>query len=705
MKATLTGLLYLVLAAPLQAQEAKTPQAKQQDVITPKNKTPQTLQEVEVKAARIIDKPDGKIILPSTAQLEHSANVYQLLSMMPMPGLKVDAIARTIAPVMPDGSVQIRIDGVKATSNDLAALDTKRIRSIEYIDNPGVRYGDGIKYVINIHTRRSTRGYDLGLDATNLLTDWRGSNTVYGKYNTGNSQLALSYDFGYKDFKGNRHDETADYTVTDGSVERVTRKDLRNRDRSFSHNIQLTYNLADTTDNVFQASFATTLDHTPTQQDVKLITTQTLLPTASVLSSQTATQTERGRDFSPVLDLYFFRHLGSHQTLLANATTTYIYTTAHSAYDEGLPYAYAVDGHTWSLWSEAVYTHRLKPFTLSAGANYQQKYVDNCYTGDVTAQTKTITSQFYLFSQLTGSLWHLRYTAGLGYNNLHYRQDTHTYDFHFLRPKLHLSWVIDHHFTLSYSYEVSQWISRVAMLSDTRIRQNAHEWTVGNPDLRQPKRREHTWRLAYSAPSLYNGLTAYYRRNPHCNMALYTRTADDRFLYTQTNQRGINMFYVVDDAQWIVVPDRFIFNANADLYRCFNYGDAYKHHYTSYTGGVTAQLFLGNWSLVGDFDGGYRWLEGETKGNNSATLSFQVGYQLRAWNFSLSCLNPFSHNPRIRRAELINAYLHKTDVLHSRNDGQLLSLTVSCQLSGGKRYHNISRKNRQKIDTDTGIIR
>ena len=674
----MTGLLCLMIASPLQAQEAKTQQTKQQQT-----KTQQTLQEVEVKAARIVDRSDGKLFLPSAAQLQHSANVYQLLTMMPMQGLKVNAITRTITPVAMDGSVQIRIDGAKATANDLAALDTKHIRSIEYIDNPGVRYGDGIKYVINIHMRRSTQGYDLGLDATNLLTDWRGSNTVYGKYNTGNSQFALSYDFGYKDFKGNRRDETADYMLTDGSVERITRNDLENRDRNFSHNVQLTYNLADTTDNVFQASFATTLDHTPTQQDVKLITTRSLLPTASVLSSQTATQTDRSRDFSPVLDLYFFRHLGSHQTLLANATTTYIYSNAYSSYDELSPYA----------------------FTLSAGANYQQKYVDNTYTGDVVAQTKTVTSQVYLFSQLSGSLWHFRYTAGLGYNNLHYRQGDYTYDFHFLRPKLHLSWVIDHHFTFSYSYEVSQWISRVAMLSDTRIRQNAREWTVGNPDLRQPKRREHTWRLAYSAPSLYNSLTAYYRRNPHCNMALYTRTADDQFLYTQTNQRGINMFYVLDEAQWTVVPDRFIVNANAGIYRCMNYGDAYKHHYTSYTGGVTAQLFLGNWSIVGDFDGGYRWLEGETKGNNSATLSFQVGYQLRAWNFSLSCLNPFSHDPRIRRAELINADLHKTDVLHSRNDGQLLSLTVSCQLSGGKRYHNISRKNRQKIDTDTGIIR
>lgn len=245
MKTILTGLLCLMLAAPLQAQEAKTWQAKQKDVKTQQAKTPQTLQEVEVKAARVVDRPDGKLFLPSAVQLRHSANVYQLLAMMPMQGLKVNAIERTITPVAMDGGVQIRIDGAKATANDLAALDTKHIRSIDYIDNPGVRYGDGIKFVINIHTRRSTRGYELGLDATNLLTDWRGSNTVYGKYNTGNSQLALSYDFGYKDFKGNRRDETADYTLTDGSVERVTRNDLESRDRNFSHNIQLTYNLAE----------------------------------------------------------------------------------------------------------------------------------------------------------------------------------------------------------------------------------------------------------------------------------------------------------------------------------------------------------------------------------------------------------------------------------------------------------------------------
>ena len=130
----MTGLLCLALTVPLHAQETKTQQNKQQET-----KTPQTLQEVEVKAARIVDRSDGKLFLPSAAQLQHSANVYQLLTMMPMQGLKVNAITRTITPVAMDGSVQIRIDGAKATANDLAALDTKHIRSIEYIDNPGVR--------------------------------------------------------------------------------------------------------------------------------------------------------------------------------------------------------------------------------------------------------------------------------------------------------------------------------------------------------------------------------------------------------------------------------------------------------------------------------------------------------------------------------------------------------------------------------------
>jgi len=698
----ITLLACLLSVMTLRAQDVKTESKQTEEAPAAPARD---LKGVVVKASRIIDKPDGKIILPSAAQTEHSANVYQLLSMMPMPGLRVNAIARTVSPVVPDGGVQIRIDGIIASANDLAALDPKRVKRIEYIDNPGVRYGDGVKYVVIIRTRCDRQGYDLGLDATNALTDLQGSNTVYGNYNMGDSQLKLSYNFGYQDLKYAREKQIADYTLCDNTVERVTRDDVERRDRSHGHNIQFTYNLADTLDNVFQASLCTTLSRSPRQQNVKLITTQSFQPGAPAPVSQTATQVSKARSASPSLDLYLYRKFGSHQSLTANATTTYISSDNYSSYDELTPYAYWVDGSTWSLWSEAIYTNRLRPFTLSAGANYQQKYVDNTYTGDVESENKTITSQIYLFSQMSGKLWHLSYTAGLGYNNLHYRQAAHNYDFHFFRPTFVLSWKIDKHFTFGYAFEASQWISRVAMVSDTRIRQNAREWKVGNPDLHQPKKLEHTWKLSYSAPAFHNSLKAYYRRNPHCNMALYTRTADDQFLYTQTNQRAINLIYLTDAAQWTVVRDRFIINANAGIFRCFNYGDLYKHHYTSYTGGIDAQLFLGPWSFMGSFDGGWRWLEGETKGNNDASLSLMAGYKYKDWNFSLSCQNPFCSNPRMYKSELINRYLHKTDQLHSRSYGQMVSLTVSCHLSGGKRYREVSRKVDHKADTDTGIIR
>lgn len=182
-----------------------------------------------------------------------------------MPGLRVNAIARTVSPVVPDGGVQIRIDGIIASANDLAALDPKRVKRIEYIDNPGVRYGDGVKYVVIIRTRCDRQGYDLGLDATNALTDLQGSNTVYGNYNMGDSQLKLSYNFGYQDLKYAREKQIADYTLCDNTVERVTRDDVERRDRSHGHNIQFTYNLTDTLDNVFQASLCTTLSRSPRQ--------------------------------------------------------------------------------------------------------------------------------------------------------------------------------------------------------------------------------------------------------------------------------------------------------------------------------------------------------------------------------------------------------------------------------------------------------
>ena len=121
----------------------------------------------------------------------------------------------------------------------------------------------------------------------------------------------MSYNFGYKDFKGNRTHETAHYLLTDGSTHTIERNDLASRSRNFNNGLQLKYNLADSADYVFQASLKADFSHIPNNYNRKRIIEED--------EQYIATQRERNRSSSPVLDLYFFKQLTPRQSLTLNA--------------------------------------------------------------------------------------------------------------------------------------------------------------------------------------------------------------------------------------------------------------------------------------------------------------------------------------------------------------------------------------------------
>lgn len=141
------------------------------------------LGEVEVKADRIIHKTDGLLLYPSEQQKASSRSGYSLLQQLTLPNIRVDEVTHSISAIDQRGSVQIRINGIIADKAEMLSLDPKSIRKIDFIDNPGVRYGDGIAYVIDITTRRADNGYTLGTSLTQALTTRDGDYTVYGKWN------------------------------------------------------------------------------------------------------------------------------------------------------------------------------------------------------------------------------------------------------------------------------------------------------------------------------------------------------------------------------------------------------------------------------------------------------------------------------------------------------------------------------------------
>lgn len=653
------------------------------------------LKEVEIKAARIVSQADGMLYIPSGQQKESSSNGYSLLGKLSMPMIRVNEVKHTVGSVDNKG-VQVRLNGTLATMADLLSLDPKLVRNVEFVNNPGVRYGDGIGYVVNIRTRRADGGLAIGADLTNAVASRYGSDMVYARWNRKNAEWGLAYNFGYNDSRHARYSENADYLLTDGSYHHIGRQDSARRDRSFSNNIQLKYNLADSASYVFQAALTGDFSHSPGDWDYRRFME------AGVGEAMTV-RLGHGKSFSPVLDLYFHHALGSHQSVTANIVGTSISTDQYQCNNEGTEYAYHVDGNTWSLSSEAIYENRLRPFTMSFGVSHLWKYTRNIYSGDAKSTNNMHNSHLYLFGQMKGSLWPgLDYSAGLGVSNVNYRQGDNDLDYWLFRPKATFSYRLQP-FSFSCSFEVAQHISQIAMVSDTRIRTNSLEWTVGNPNLKPTDRITQEFSIAFSKPRIYSQIYGEYRVNRKCNMANYERTADNQFLYMQKNQPHVNMFFVLNYTRWTILPEKLTASFEGGIYRFFNKGDDYNHCLTSCLVSGSLQASLGRWTLAGQVDNGWKFMEGETQSHQGFGNALRCSYRMAGCQLSLTWYHPFEAHPRTAHARLLNRYLHKEMQLRSGDDGNSIFLNFSWKLNRGRKYKDIDRDMRNK-DTQTGIL-
>ena len=655
------------------------------------------LQEVEVKAAKVIHKPDGQTIYPTEVQKKASHSGYSILQKLSLPNIRVDEASHSLSAIDGRGSIQLRIDGIIVGREEMLSLAPERISRIDFIDNPGVRYGEGIAYVINILTRRNDSGYTVGADLTQALTAKTGNDLLYGKWNTGNSELSLSYQFEYKDFEGNRMNETAHYLLANGSTRTIERNDIASRSRSLNNDLQLKYNLADSANYVFQASLKADFSHIPHNYNRKQI--------VDGGERYLATQSNRNLSSSPVLDLYFFKQFSPRQSLTLNAVGTYISTSLRSSYDEGEPYAYEVDGKTYSLMSEAVYENRLKPFTLTAGINYMQKYTKNRYTGDVNSVNPMHNRNVYAFAEIKGAVGPVRYTAGLGGSYLDYRQQEHDYRYWLFRPKASVAYNPVQAFQLKYDFQISEHVSQVAMISNTTIRNNSMEWTLGNPDIRPNREQEHTFQVSYTHPRFQSFLQAYGKLCAQPNMATYIRTADDKFVYTQLNQKEIDVLNLMLYANAWIIPDKLSVAASGTLFRCFNFGEDYTHCKTFYSGTANVQAYLGKFTLSAFIDSGFRFLEGETEGFNGSFTYLNAAYRYKNLNVSLTWQQPLNPHYKQFQSEVYNRYVRKTTTLHCRDFGNFVGLNIAWKFSQGRSYKDIRRNINQKVDKDTGILR
>ncbi|MGN0281920.1 MAG: hypothetical protein ACI4B3_06445, partial [Prevotella sp.] len=379
-------------------------------------------------------------------------------------------------------------------------LQPKEVEKVELIDRPGVRYGEGVGMVINIITRKVAAGYVIGASGTLVPKADMARGNAYTKLNSGKNELSINYSGAYSHSNGMSTIEQADYLMSDNTYNKVVRTTDDIIRRSINHEIQARYSMIDTEGTTFLTTLSTSIEDNP--RDYKKTNVA-----YSDGSSTSETVDNNEKIVSPLLDLYFKTNIGKSQSIIANATGAYTHTDYNYLLTaDNASFGYNTLGKAWSLKSEAIYENRMKPFTLSAGLRYAQKYIDNDYSGDATLVSQIHASNIYAFSQIQGSFWKIGYMIGFGLSREYYRQGETTYDRVWLRPKLNLSLPLSQSLRLNYTLTSSPASSKLQNMSGMAIMTNEMEYSVGNPDLIMERRDDHTLTLSYQSPRLYTQL-------------------------------------------------------------------------------------------------------------------------------------------------------------------------------------------------------
>ena len=112
----------------------------------------QQLGEVTVSATNVVSKFDKKLVFPNKQQVNASNNGVDLLRNLMLPRLNVNPLDGGVS-LNYGSSVQLCINGRKVGKEEIQALIPSDILRIEYLEDPGLRYGNA-GAVVNYIVRR-----------------------------------------------------------------------------------------------------------------------------------------------------------------------------------------------------------------------------------------------------------------------------------------------------------------------------------------------------------------------------------------------------------------------------------------------------------------------------------------------------------------------------------------------------------------------
>lgn len=676
--------------------------------------TTYTLGEVTVNGMRVINKVDRQVLLPTSTMKKHSSNGYDLLSKMTLNGIITDTENQVIKS-MKGGSVQVRINDIKANQQDITALRPDEVVRVEYIDNPGVRYSDGsIDAVINFVVKRRYAGYVGGLGTMQAFTTGFNNSNAYFKYNYKKSEFCIYYNFSYRGYDERKVDSENTYFFPDGT-QRQRQYLGYNTDFMYTTNtVQLGYNLADPDKYTLNVSLYYNQYNTPKYGSNQLAK-ETSMPDLYLYNKKSK------KMYTPSLDIYWSLNLPKKQNITANVVGTYIgtdYNYLSSNYlfnqspeqsmqaDPVNDYSYSTTGRKYSLISEAIYTKNFEKEVFSAGGEYTVSHTDNAYKGAVNTDAVLNSNNLYLFAQLQGKLGVFNYQVGLGANYLAIHQGNIGFNKWTLRPQLSLSTKITDNLFVRYSGRMSQLAPSLSQLTDVRNQSDELNASDGNTGLKPYTGYSNSLTVSWTRPLLNFQLYGSWYYAPDIIMTSYIPELQDDGTYLliskPENQKSFSRKSLTAYFTLHAIRDILDISLYGDYSNYSSRGLAYSHNYDAWCWGGSANLMLGRWSVAASFYTAPKsyFAESMGKGENQSNLSVSYKYKDLKVGLGVLLLGYPQGYDYVGKTD--SKYLQSTSHTYIKDNGNMVYFTLSYNFSHGRKYQ-MERKKLHNSDNDNGI--
>ncbi len=661
--------------------------------------TSKELKEIVIEAPKVIRKADMEVYYPSESAVENSKNGLQLLNNLMIPSLTV---IESMNSIQASGqSVQVRINGRQSTMEQVKSLLPETIKRVEWIDNPGLRYG-GANYVVNFIVTNPTVGGSLMAHARQALNCGWGVYQADAKFNTGRSQWEVGGYFKLTEGIKAHREYKETFTWPDGRELTRTETPLGGRLDNSQGAAWISYNYIKPDTTVFNVQITANKEFSDRWYFNGLLS-------LSNGEKDILLDDDSGKKgTTPQFSAYLEQHFPHRQTLVVDFRASLYSGNSYSEYLERYENAadYITNVGTFikdlnqAYGLEADYIKQWQSSKFTAGASYSANRNRSEYQnlgGDVYHQRQ---DKVYFFAEYFRRINKVSLTAGLGaqYTSFRFRETNQGNDSWNLRPQATLTYSPNQNQNFRLAFTSWQSSPSLAETNIAPLQLDGFQWRIGNSNLKTSSSYMLTFRYGHT---LWNqringsfGIRAFTSPNA---ITPYLYWDNDRLITSYENSKGLDnlSFWLAERIQ--IIPDWLMFSGTITYRAERMRGHTYTLYNYNWSGDAALVFMHKGFQLVFQYVRAQRDLWGEKISWGEDVNVIVASYNWKKWQFEAGILIPFGKYDQGSKS--LSKWNHNEQ--HMRLDMRMPYVSISYNLQWGRQKRGANKLINADANVDT----